>query len=145
MDRKPACKYGKDCRRKNVDHLKEYWHPPKTDAASLARQETVPMAQHGESSKVRDNQIGGSQQHISRVDTVPIQPKTPQRPACMYGAECYQQNELHRRQYSHPPRKPTTTSEVTSSDPQKKARRIIFCAYIQAPGSRNRIFTFQYA
>jgi len=36
LDKKPACKYGSDCYRKNVDHLNEFEHPKSSsDAGNL--------------------------------------------------------------------------------------------------------------
>ena len=29
--KRPVCKYGAECYRKNPDHLKNYYHPPKAD------------------------------------------------------------------------------------------------------------------
>lgn len=34
FDKKPSCKYGKDCYRKNIDHLNEFEHP-NSDAKKL--------------------------------------------------------------------------------------------------------------
>ena len=29
--KRPVCKYGAECYRKNTDHLKNYYHPTKAD------------------------------------------------------------------------------------------------------------------
>jgi len=32
--KRPVCKYGAECYRKNPDHMKNYYHPPKADKES---------------------------------------------------------------------------------------------------------------
>lgn len=35
--KRPVCKYGAECYRKNPDHLKNYYHPPKVEEDAKVR------------------------------------------------------------------------------------------------------------
>lgn len=67
FDNRPICKYGRDCYRKNEEHLQNYKHPQKTNNSDSSAPEISPLKKQ----KVRhDNQTG---LYLTKVSGIPTQ------------------------------------------------------------------------
>ncbi|KAL1428078.1 hypothetical protein MTO96_016973 [Rhipicephalus appendiculatus] len=122
--KRPSCKYGKKCFRKNAQHLKQFSHPKDSDYEGSSGDEDE------DEEETKDNADGSDAESSS--DRGKKQTKRPpataaskkrakprvdesededddrsgdedDRPMCRYGKECFRKNAQHLKNFKHPP------------------------------------------
>uniref|UniRef100_L7LZQ3 Putative aprataxin and pnk-like factor n=1 Tax=Rhipicephalus pulchellus TaxID=72859 RepID=L7LZQ3_RHIPC len=122
--KRPSCKYGKKCFRKNAQHLKQFSHPKDSDYEGSSEDEGV------DEEETKDNADGSDAESSS--DRGKKQTKRPpataaskkrakprveesedededgsgdedDKPMCRYGKECFRKNAQHLKNFKHPP------------------------------------------
>lgn len=102
---KASCKYGANCYRKDVAHLKKYLHI--TDDSSTAKRVGSPKLKKA----MKRRKVTPGQDAASCTSDV------PDKPLCQYGASCYRSNLEHLEKYYHPPKFGKALSGYTLREP----------------------------
>uniref|UniRef100_A0A131XGP4 Putative abc transporter f family member 4 n=1 Tax=Hyalomma excavatum TaxID=257692 RepID=A0A131XGP4_9ACAR len=136
--KRPSCKYGRKCFRKNAQHVKQFSHPKDSDyEGSSGEEDEDDSKDRADGSDAESSSDRGKRptKRPSAADTSKRRAKHREeesededddgsgdeddRPMCRYGKECFRKNAQHLKNFKHPPSTPSKKKEPVKQTSKK--------------------------